>query len=305
MLASRPESGKDVSAPQHLTTHNRLAPQLAVHFGRWLWCSHRIDKNIKKPAVTRKEAQEFSQNTRVIETISEPQNGNLVRCGSSSLSSQADAGGSPWGGGQPRLCKSSRPVWAIGWEPISETVNNNSKQVRGNKKRQRLEDKGNMASGILSPLLQPPDTAVGTSFPCSGCCTKPGLCSCPSACLTHSEWWRRWVPYWRWLGSSGPQSQPVAWSRHRAGSLKAFTVLIQHTVHGSSPQILTFEIPQLCQQLRSQLHHLWEPTRKCAYDSSLGEPVLQSWEERTFDAWLFLNSHTSKAHASGYTVSPL
>lgn len=31
--------------------------------------------------------------------------------------------------------------------------------------------------------------------------------------LTRNEWWHRWVPYWKSLGSSGPQSQPVAWSR--------------------------------------------------------------------------------------------
>ena len=51
--------------------------------------------------------------------------------------------------------------------------------------------------------------------------------ACSSACLTRSEWWRHWVPYWKWLGSSGPQSRPAAWNRKthtEQSGLKVLTV---------------------------------------------------------------------------------
>ena len=54
--------------------------------------------------------------------------------------------------------------------------------------------------------------------------------ACSSACLTRSEWWRHWVPYWRWLGSSGPRSRPAAWNRKTHSGQNGLRVLTARAI---------------------------------------------------------------------------
>ena len=134
-------------------------------------------------------------------------------------------------------------------------------------------DTGRWAQGpLIKQCLSPAQAPVQKQ--------QQSQAACSSACLTRSEWWRHWVPYWKWLGSSGPQSRPAAWNRktHTGQSgLRVLTVQAvraptqlhwicqgqAHRAHRAPPRgILTCGIPQLCWQLRSLSHHLWAPTRK-------------------------------------------
>lgn len=74
---------------------------------------------------------------------------------------------------------------------------------------------------------------------------------CSSACLTHSEWWRHWVLCWISLGSSGPQSQPVAWTQKHSREWMERIFLCQES-GPSQPCLSTrFPVPQMDPYLRN------------------------------------------------------
>lgn len=120
---------------------------------------------------------------------------------------------------------------------LTEKVNTIHLGLRGSsQKAETWRWRGNERKQVLSSHLRTVSTdsrkwALG---PWVKSCLSPAqapmqkqqqsLAASNSACLTRSEWWRHWVPYWKSSGSSGPRSQPVAWNRktQRADRLKGF-----------------------------------------------------------------------------------
>lgn len=132
-----------------------------------------------------------------------------------------------------RRQRGGHPVWLPHGEGQYHTPGPQRKLPKGRDlemKRQREKTSPQFPSkNSLDRLKEVGTGALGQilSLPCSQAPMQKqqqSLAASNSACLTRSEWWRHWVPYWKSSGSSGPRSQPVAWNRktQRADRLKGF-----------------------------------------------------------------------------------